>query len=73
MRPSAKKASAGRRRSEAKQAEQQALQHARSTWERITLAQDVELHLRRPLSRLQDQRVKRLLVQAREIFDKEES
>ncbi len=45
----------------------------RTTWERINLDPDVELHIRRPLSRLQDKRVQRLLTRAREIFDTEES
>lgn len=45
----------------------------RSTWERVTLDQDVELHVRRPLSRAQDKRVRRLLAAARDIFPKETS
>lgn len=45
----------------------------RTTWERITLDQDVELHVRRPLSRPQDKRLQRLLAVARDIFDKEQS
>ena len=44
----------------------------RATWGRITLDQDVELHVRRPLSRRQDRRVQRLLAQARDIFDLED-
>ena len=43
----------------------------RSQWERILLAGDVELHLRRPLSRELNRRVERLLDQARQIFDEE--
>ena len=42
---------------------------ARSQWERITLAPDVELHLRRPLSREQNRQVERLLEAARVIFE----
>ncbi len=45
----------------------------RTTWERVTLEPDVELHVRRPLSRSQDKRVQRLVKAARDIFDKEES
>jgi len=45
----------------------------RSTWERIDLDQDVELHVRRPLSRAQDKRVQRLLSAARDIFHEEKS
>ncbi len=48
-------------------------QVTRTTWERVTLDPDVEIHVRRPLSRQQDKRVKRLLEHAREIFSKEES
>jgi DNA-binding transcriptional MerR regulator len=43
----------------------------RTTWERIPLDQDVEIHVRRPLSRIQDKRVQRLLAAARDIFDPE--
>jgi DNA-binding transcriptional MerR regulator len=41
---------------------------ARSQWDRIVLAPDVELHIRRPLTREQNKRVERLLVAAREIL-----
>ena len=43
----------------------------RSQWERITLAPDVELHVRRPLSRTQNKQVDGLLQAAREIFQEE--
>jgi len=43
----------------------------KSTWEHITLAPDVELHVRRPLSREQNKRVDRLLNEARNIFSEE--
>ena len=43
----------------------------RSTWERFGLARDVELHVRRPLSREQNRRVERLLGEARRIFSEE--
>lgn len=38
-------------------------------WERIPLAPDVELHVRRPLSRTTHRRVERLVVIAREILE----
>ncbi len=40
----------------------------RSVWERVTLSSDVELHMRRPLSRDQRRRVDQLLVLARNLF-----
>ena len=40
----------------------------RSQWERIRLDDDVELHVRRPLSREQNRRVERLLAEARRIL-----
>ena len=40
----------------------------RSQWDRIVLAPDVELHVRRPLSREQNRRVDRLLEAARAIY-----
>jgi DNA-binding transcriptional MerR regulator len=40
----------------------------RATWERIRLHGDVELHVRRPLSRDTNRRVEELLREAREIF-----
>lgn len=43
----------------------------RSQWERIVLAPDIELHLRRPLSREENRRVERLLAMAREILEEE--
>lgn len=44
----------------------------RSQWERITLAPDIELHLRRPLSRGVNKQVERLLGAARDIFEEEQ-
>lgn len=41
---------------------------SRSQWERIALTPDVELHVRRPLSRFQNRRVDRLLEAARQIL-----
>ena len=41
---------------------------ARSTWERVALAPDVELHVRRPLSRAQNKLVDRLIEHARTLF-----
>jgi DNA-binding transcriptional MerR regulator len=43
----------------------------RSTWERIPIAPDVELHVRRPLSREQNRQVERLLEAARDLFAEE--
>lgn len=40
----------------------------RSQWERITLAGDIELHVRRPLSRAANKQVERLIDAARDIF-----
>jgi DNA-binding transcriptional MerR regulator len=43
--------------------------NSRSQWDRITLASDVELHVRRPLSREQNRQVERLVEAARRIFE----
>ena len=43
----------------------------RSTWERITLAPDVELHVRRPLTRAGNKLVERLIAEARTLFDED--
>ena len=43
----------------------------RSQWERIVLAPDVELHVRRPLSRTQNKRVDRLVTIARELLEED--
>jgi DNA-binding transcriptional MerR regulator len=40
----------------------------RSQWERIPLSDDVEVHVRRPLSRADNRRVERLLEEARRVF-----
>ena len=45
----------------------------RSHWERIPLTGDIELHVRRPLSRVDNRRVDRLLEQARQILIEEPS
>lgn len=44
---------------------------SRSQWERVVLAQDIELHIRRPLSRVQNKKVERLLASARDILREE--
>jgi hypothetical protein len=49
----------------------QTARSTRSTWERIPLASDVELHVRRPLSREQNRQVERLLEAARDLFAEE--
>jgi hypothetical protein len=46
-------------------------QPARSNWERMTLTPDIELHIRRPLTRQQNRSVERLLEFARELFAEE--
>ena len=43
----------------------------RSQWERVTLAPDIELHIRRPLSRVVNRQVGRLLDVARDIFEED--
>ena len=44
----------------------------KSQWERISLAPDVELHVRRPLTREANRRVEKLLDLARQILQEEE-
>jgi DNA-binding transcriptional MerR regulator len=44
----------------------------RSQWDRILLAPDVELHVRRPLTRLVHKRVERLITIAREILEEDQ-
>ena len=46
-------------------------QPGRSTWERVALSQNVELHVRRPLTREQNRQVDHLLDAARTIFAEE--
>ncbi len=43
----------------------------RSTWERIEVAPDVELHVRRPLDRRSNKRVDQLVRIARELFEED--
>ena len=45
--------------------------NARSTWERIRIARDVELHVRRPMSRHHNKLLDRLLSEARRIFSED--
>lgn len=45
----------------------------RSQWDRIQLDPDVELHVRRPLSRIQNKRVERLVELARQILKEDPS
>ncbi|HKW09320.1 MAG TPA: MerR family transcriptional regulator [Gemmatimonadaceae bacterium] len=47
-------------------------QVTKSTWERIRLSRDVELSIRRPLTREQNKRVDRLLEAARSILSEED-
>jgi len=44
----------------------------RAQWERIALTPDVEVHIRRPLSREDNRRVEKLLEKGRELFRSEE-
>lgn len=44
----------------------------RSSWERITLAPDVELHVRRPLTRSQNRAVARLVETARQLLEEDQ-
>ena len=46
-------------------------QPTRSQWERLILSPDIELHVRRPLTREQNRQVERLVEAARIIFDEE--
>jgi DNA-binding transcriptional MerR regulator len=47
------------------------LQPVRSQWERIVLGPDVELHVRRPLTRSQSKRVDRLIAIGRELLEED--
>jgi hypothetical protein len=44
----------------------------RSHWERYTLAPDVELHVRRPLTRSQNRAVARLVEIARQLLEEDQ-
>jgi DNA-binding transcriptional MerR regulator len=46
----------------------QATSLERSQWERLTLGPDIELHVRRPLSRIEQKRVERLITIARQVL-----
>ena len=46
-------------------------EHDRSQWDRISLNPDVELHVRRPLGRLKNRRVDRLIAIARQLLEEE--
>jgi len=41
----------------------------RSQWERVTLSQNVELHIRRPLGRLEQKQIERLIRLGRELLE----
>jgi DNA-binding transcriptional MerR regulator len=45
----------------------------RSQWDRVSLTPDIELHIRRPLSRHQNKRVDRLIAIARELLEEDPS
>jgi DNA-binding transcriptional MerR regulator len=44
----------------------------RSQWDRISLDPDIELHIRRPLTRGQNKRVERLIRLARQLFEEDQ-
>ncbi len=44
----------------------------RSQWDRVSLTPDVELHVRRPLTRSQNKRVERLIAIARELLEEDQ-
>jgi DNA-binding transcriptional MerR regulator len=44
----------------------------RSQWDRIGLTPDIELHVRRPLSRIQNKQVERLIALARQILEEDQ-
>jgi DNA-binding transcriptional MerR regulator len=44
----------------------------RSQWDRMTITTDIELHVRRPLSREQNRQLERLILYARELFEEKE-
>lgn len=46
-------------------------QTTRSQWERVSLDPDVELHIRRPLTRANNKRVERLISIARQLFEED--
>lgn len=50
---------------------QQPTETTRSQWERIALDSDIELHVRRPLTRANNKRVERLIAIARELFEED--
>jgi DNA-binding transcriptional MerR regulator len=43
----------------------------RAQWERISLDPDIEIHVRRPLSRIQNKRVERLISIARQLLEED--
>ena len=46
---------------------------ARSTWERIVLSDDIEVHVRRPLNRSQNRALDQLMEKAKQIFGEGQS
>ncbi len=44
----------------------------RSQWDRVALAPDIELHIRRPLSRIENRRVERLIALARDLLEEDQ-
>lgn len=52
--------------------QQEAPMPDRSQWERLALGPDIELHIRRPLSRPQQRRVERLITIARQVLSEDQ-
>jgi hypothetical protein len=44
----------------------------RSQWDRIALTPNIEIHVRRPLGRLENRRVERLITIARQVLREEQ-
>jgi DNA-binding transcriptional MerR regulator len=64
---------AERRSSATKKPNETSPQPERSQWERLTLADNIELHIRRPLSRIEQRRVERLITIARQVLTEDQS
>lgn len=62
----------GARKGDARGAAAEAFPAERAQWERLTLTENLELHVRRPLSREQNKRLERLLEAARRILGGED-
>lgn len=65
--------SADERSSATKEPNETSPQLERSQWERLTLADNIELNIRRPLSRIEQRRVERLITIARQVLTEDQS